>query len=418
MEEFSDGDPLADFAPVVRNRHGHRAGGARRASGRARARPVPRLLERRAGRGHGRPAAHPLRDGRALVVAQGEPGDSLFLVTTGAVKAWIRNRDGRYVLVRRLGEGDFFGEISVLTGSPRTATVVAAAPCELLELDRATLDGITATHPRVREVLQRFYEQRIATSADAPAPSGGTRPERPAGHGEDPADKPKPPAAAPAPQRRRLRHDLRTPDQPDHRLQRDAGRGRGGGRAVEDVGRPQADQRGRAQPSALVDRVPDELAAPATPASPDIPLAAPLPAPAPAKAARPPPRSARPAPRPRCRTTTTPWLRPPWPSAPPSPRRRPARARLLVVDDNELNRDMLSRRLQVARLRGHDRGRRAAGLDLVKAQRFDLILLDIMMPGMSGIDVLQDHPQPLLGGRAAHHHGHGQGPGRRTSWRR
>lgn len=107
-----------------------------------------------------------------LVVAEGEPGDSLFLVTSGSVKAWIRNREGRYVLVRRLGEGDFFGEISVLTGSPRTATVVAASACELLELDRATLDGITAAHPRVRDVLQRFYEQRVATSADAVAPPG------------------------------------------------------------------------------------------------------------------------------------------------------------------------------------------------------------------------------------------------------
>jgi hypothetical protein len=105
-----------------------------------------------------------------LVVCEGEPGDSLFLVTTGTVKAWIRNREGRYVLVRRLGEGDFFGEISVLTGSPRTATVVAASPCEMLELDRTTLDGITAAHPRVREVLQRFYAQRVATTADAPSP--------------------------------------------------------------------------------------------------------------------------------------------------------------------------------------------------------------------------------------------------------
>ena len=105
-----------------------------------------------------------------LVVSEGEPGDSLFLVTTGTVKAWIRNREGRYVLVRRLGEGDFFGEISVLTGSPRTATVVAASPCEMLELDRTTLDGITAAHPRVREVLQRFYEQRVGTTADAPSP--------------------------------------------------------------------------------------------------------------------------------------------------------------------------------------------------------------------------------------------------------
>jgi len=67
----------------------------------------------------------------------------------------------------------------------------------------------------------------------------------------------------------------------------------------------------------------------------------------------------------------------------------PARARLLVVDDNEMNRDMLSRRLKK---RGYavvvaEDGRRA--LDLVERQAFDLILLDIMMPGLSGIDVLK-----------------------------
>ncbi len=65
------------------------------------------------------------------------------------------------------------------------------------------------------------------------------------------------------------------------------------------------------------------------------------------------------------------------------------RARLLVVDDNELNRDMLSRRL---RARGYtvltaEDGQQA--LDLVAAQKFDLILLDIMMPVLSGLDVLR-----------------------------
>jgi cAMP-dependent protein kinase regulator len=107
-----------------------------------------------------------------LVVAEGEPGESLFLVTSGEVKAWIRNREGRYVLVRQMTEGDFFGEISVLTGSPRTATVVAASWCELLELDRPTLDSITTAYPRVRDVLERFHRQRLATSADVMAPPG------------------------------------------------------------------------------------------------------------------------------------------------------------------------------------------------------------------------------------------------------
>jgi CheY-like chemotaxis protein len=62
---------------------------------------------------------------------------------------------------------------------------------------------------------------------------------------------------------------------------------------------------------------------------------------------------------------------------------------LLVVDDNEMNRDVLSRRLQ---RQGYtvavaEDGRQA--LDMIKAQPFDLVLLDIMMPGMNGYQVLE-----------------------------
>ena len=62
---------------------------------------------------------------------------------------------------------------------------------------------------------------------------------------------------------------------------------------------------------------------------------------------------------------------------------------LLVVDDNEMNRDILARRL---RRRGYsvavaEDGQRA--LDMIAAQPFDLVLLDIMMPGISGLEVLQ-----------------------------
>ena len=67
----------------------------------------------------------------------------------------------------------------------------------------------------------------------------------------------------------------------------------------------------------------------------------------------------------------------------------PAQGSLLVVDDNEMNRDMLARRL--AR-RGYTVAVAADGqqaLQMLEAQSFDLILLDIMMPGISGLDVLK-----------------------------
>jgi adenylate cyclase len=77
------------------------------------------------------------------------------------------------------------------------------------------------------------------------------------------------------------------------------------------------------------------------------------------------------------------------PVPPPAEAAASAAARLLVVDDNEMNRDMLSRRL---RKQGYtvataEDGYRA--LDMIAAEPFDLVLLDIMMPGISGLDVLQ-----------------------------
>jgi hypothetical protein len=97
-----------------------------------------------------------------ILMSAGEPGDSLYVLTTGLVRAYTRTQEGRHVQARLMTDGDFFGEISVLTGNPRTATITAVTPCDLLKLDRPTLDAIVGSHPRVREVLQDFYSQRAS----------------------------------------------------------------------------------------------------------------------------------------------------------------------------------------------------------------------------------------------------------------
>jgi hypothetical protein len=102
-----------------------------------------------------------------IVVAEGAPGTSMYIITSGSVKAFVKDAKGHYRLVKELLEGDFFGEVSVLTGRPRTATVTAAADCELLELDRKTLDAITARYPRVHAVLKKFHEKRAQATVEA-----------------------------------------------------------------------------------------------------------------------------------------------------------------------------------------------------------------------------------------------------------
>jgi cyclic nucleotide-binding protein len=102
-----------------------------------------------------------------VLVGEGAPGDSMFVIVSGKAKAYVRDRKGNYMKIKELGEGDFFGEVSVLTGKPRTATITAATEVELLELDKVTLDGITQRYPRVREVLQEFQKKRAQEAVEA-----------------------------------------------------------------------------------------------------------------------------------------------------------------------------------------------------------------------------------------------------------
>jgi hypothetical protein len=97
------------------------------------------------------------------ILREGQPGGSLYMLTSGRVRAFKKDpASGKQNPLGDLKEGAFFGEMSILTGQPRMASVVALSRCELLELDRPTLDGITKTHPHVWDVLREFAEKRAA----------------------------------------------------------------------------------------------------------------------------------------------------------------------------------------------------------------------------------------------------------------
>jgi hypothetical protein len=104
-----------------------------------------------------------------IIVAEGEPGGSLFLIASGRVRVYARSPSGRQKLVRTMGQGDFFGEISLLTGSRRTATITAATACEVLELDRETVDAIARRKPEVRDLISAFCRRRSGSSEERTA---------------------------------------------------------------------------------------------------------------------------------------------------------------------------------------------------------------------------------------------------------
>jgi hypothetical protein len=102
-----------------------------------------------------------------VLVGEGAPGESMFVIVSGRAKAYVRDRKGHYMKIKELSDGDFFGEVSVLTGKPRTATITAATEVELLELDKGTLDSINQRYPRVRQVLEEFQKKRAQEAVEA-----------------------------------------------------------------------------------------------------------------------------------------------------------------------------------------------------------------------------------------------------------
>jgi hypothetical protein len=101
------------------------------------------------------------------VVREGEPGDSLYLVVEGMLRVTTRGDSGEEIRLADLGPGDFFGEVSLLTGRPRTATVTAASDAELLELDRDTVDRLRHRHAQIEDSLSEFHRRRAEHTIEA-----------------------------------------------------------------------------------------------------------------------------------------------------------------------------------------------------------------------------------------------------------
>lgn len=104
------------------------------------------------------------------IVREGEEGDSLFIILSGSVYIYKKNKDGVDTLIDELKQGDFFGEISFLTGKPRTATAVAGKNCELLEIPSPLLEELEERFPEINEVISDFYKIRVLDSLLALSP--------------------------------------------------------------------------------------------------------------------------------------------------------------------------------------------------------------------------------------------------------
>lgn len=106
----------------------------------------------------------------ALVIREGEPGNSFFFVAGGELNVFSTDGLGRQTQLAKLGEGAVFGEMALLSAQPRTATVGCLSEVDLLEVGRQSLATLADELPIVAEALHGFTRERLlgnlmATSA-------------------------------------------------------------------------------------------------------------------------------------------------------------------------------------------------------------------------------------------------------------
>ena len=101
------------------------------------------------------------------VVKEGDRGSSMFVVESGRLGVSAHGTVGQSQRLAVLEPGTPFGEISLLTGDPRTATVRALTEATLLEIDKSTLLPILRENPSIVGMLELTMQERRKRAADA-----------------------------------------------------------------------------------------------------------------------------------------------------------------------------------------------------------------------------------------------------------
>lgn len=94
-----------------------------------------------------------------IIVNESEPGDAMFVIVHGAAKV-MRTLNEQALPLAVIGPGDYFGEWSVMTGAPRTATVTALSHIEAIRIERETLLHFIQNNPDVRDRLDQVAHNR------------------------------------------------------------------------------------------------------------------------------------------------------------------------------------------------------------------------------------------------------------------
>jgi CRP-like cAMP-binding protein len=96
-----------------------------------------------------------------VIFSEGEPGDRLYIISTGKVKIGRRSPDGRENLLAVMGPSDMFGELSVFDPGPRTSSATTVTELRAATMDRPALREWITKYPEIAEQLLRVIARRL-----------------------------------------------------------------------------------------------------------------------------------------------------------------------------------------------------------------------------------------------------------------
>ena len=114
-------------------------------------------------RGLARLQRHPAR---AVIVAQGDESSDLFLVVDGRLRVSSSNANGDEVVLSIMGPGDVFGEMALLDGEPRSATVTTLEACQVLVIEAHAFHALLRRMPALSASLMKVMARRIRDLTD------------------------------------------------------------------------------------------------------------------------------------------------------------------------------------------------------------------------------------------------------------
>src|SRR2546430_6711845 len=79
---------------------------------------------------------------------QNDPGDAAYIIRDGTIRIWTHDEDAREVTLARLGPNDFFGELAVLDGGPRSASATAIEDTVVGRLSKERMQQFLLEHPQ------------------------------------------------------------------------------------------------------------------------------------------------------------------------------------------------------------------------------------------------------------------------------